>query len=137
SIDEAAKHVRPPRLQLSHKQLERPAPQSQEIVLVRLEPGPILLSLQLEQKLKCLVREPAKFFDRRGRRRHVAQCTLQNMSTYVLVHGAWGGSFGWRKVRPLLQRAGHAVFSPSLPGLGERGHLGPAEGNLGTSCQDV
>jgi pimeloyl-ACP methyl ester carboxylesterase len=59
------------------------------------------------------------------------------MSTYVLVHGAWGGSFGWRKVRPLLQQAGHQVFTPSLTGLGERSHLARPEVNLSTNIQDV
>ena len=59
------------------------------------------------------------------------------MSVYVLVHGAWGGSFGWRKVRPLLQQAGHDVFTPSLTGLGERAHLATPEVNLTTHIQDV
>ena len=59
------------------------------------------------------------------------------MSTYVLVHGAWGGAHGWRKVRPLLQQAGHTVFSPSLTGQGERAHLASPEVNLSTHIQDV
>ena len=59
------------------------------------------------------------------------------MSTYVLVHGAWGGAHGWRKVRPLLQQAGHSVFTPSLTGLGERSHLATPEVNLSTHIQDV
>jgi pimeloyl-ACP methyl ester carboxylesterase len=59
------------------------------------------------------------------------------MSTYVLVHGAWGGSFGWRKVRPLLQQAGHQVFTPSLTGLGERAHLATPQVDLSTHIQDV
>jgi ribulose-5-phosphate 4-epimerase/fuculose-1-phosphate aldolase/pimeloyl-ACP methyl ester carboxylesterase len=59
------------------------------------------------------------------------------MATYVLVHGAWGGSYGWRLVRPLLQQAGHAVFTPSLTGLGERAHLATPEVNLSTHVQDV
>jgi pimeloyl-ACP methyl ester carboxylesterase len=59
------------------------------------------------------------------------------MATYVLVHGAWGGSYGWRLVRPLLQQAGHAVFTPSLTGQGERAHLATPEVNLSTHIQDV
>lgn len=59
------------------------------------------------------------------------------MSTFVLVHGAWGGSFGWRKVRPLLQHAGHEVFTPSLTGLGERAHLATPDVNLTTHVRDV
>jgi len=59
------------------------------------------------------------------------------MATYVLVHGAWGGSYGWRKLRPLLQSAGHTVFTPSLTGLGERVHLASPQVNLSTHIQDV
>src|SRR3982074_1404641 len=59
------------------------------------------------------------------------------MSTYVLVHGAWGGSFGWRKGRPPLQQAGHAGFPPSLTGLGERAHLATPAVNLSTHVEDV
>jgi ribulose-5-phosphate 4-epimerase/fuculose-1-phosphate aldolase/pimeloyl-ACP methyl ester carboxylesterase len=59
------------------------------------------------------------------------------MATYVLVHGAWGGAHGWNKVRPLLQQGGHAVFTPSLTGLGERSHLARPEVNLSTHIQDV
>jgi ribulose-5-phosphate 4-epimerase/fuculose-1-phosphate aldolase/pimeloyl-ACP methyl ester carboxylesterase len=59
------------------------------------------------------------------------------MATYVLVHGAWGGSYNWRKVRPMLQAAGHTVFTPSLTGLGERAHLANPSVNLSTHIQDV
>jgi ribulose-5-phosphate 4-epimerase/fuculose-1-phosphate aldolase/pimeloyl-ACP methyl ester carboxylesterase len=59
------------------------------------------------------------------------------MATYVLVHGAWSGSHGWRSVRPLLQQAGHVVFTPSLTGQGERAHLATPEVNLSTHIQDV
>jgi pimeloyl-ACP methyl ester carboxylesterase len=59
------------------------------------------------------------------------------MSTYVIVHGAWGGSFSWRVARQLLQQAGHEVFTPSLTGLGERSHLASPEVNLSTHIQDA
>ena len=59
------------------------------------------------------------------------------MSTYVLVHGAWGGSYGWRKVRPLLIKAGHDVYTPSLTGQGERAHLATPQVNLTTHIKDV
>jgi pimeloyl-ACP methyl ester carboxylesterase len=59
------------------------------------------------------------------------------MSTFVLVHGAWSGSFGWRKVRPLLADAGHEVFTPSLTGIGERAHLTSPQVNLSLHVQDV
>ena len=59
------------------------------------------------------------------------------MRTYVLVHGAWGGSHSWRNFAPLLWRAGHEAFTPSLTGLGERTHLGSAATNLSTHIQDA
>jgi len=40
------------------------------------------------------------------------------MSTYVLVHGAWHGSWCWDKVVPLLEKEGHTVTAPDLPGHG-------------------
>jgi len=59
------------------------------------------------------------------------------VTTFVLVHGAWGGSYGWRKVRPLLEAAGHDVFTPSLTGLGERSHLASPKVTLSTHIEDV
>jgi pimeloyl-ACP methyl ester carboxylesterase len=41
------------------------------------------------------------------------------MSTYVLIHGAWHGSWCWDKVVPLLKQAGHHVEAPDLPGHGQ------------------
>jgi pimeloyl-ACP methyl ester carboxylesterase len=41
------------------------------------------------------------------------------MSTYVLVHGAWHGSWCWEKVVPLLKQAGHQVEILDLPGHGQ------------------
>lgn len=59
------------------------------------------------------------------------------MGTFVLVHGAWGGAHGFRHVRRLLQADGHAVFTPSLTGLGERAHLTSPQVTLTTHIQDV
>jgi pimeloyl-ACP methyl ester carboxylesterase len=41
------------------------------------------------------------------------------MSIYVLVHGAFHGGWAWEKVAPLLEKEGHKVISPDLPGHGE------------------
>jgi pimeloyl-ACP methyl ester carboxylesterase len=43
--------------------------------------------------------------------------------TFVLVHGAWHGSWCWRRVGEALRARGHLVFTPTLTGLGERVHL--------------
>jgi pimeloyl-ACP methyl ester carboxylesterase len=40
------------------------------------------------------------------------------MSTYVLIHGAWHGGWCWHKVVPRLEKLGHRVLAPDLPGLG-------------------
>jgi pimeloyl-ACP methyl ester carboxylesterase len=59
------------------------------------------------------------------------------MSTYVLVHGAWHGSWCWKRVRKALQAQGHEVFTPTLTGLGERSHLLSPQVNLETHIDDV
>lgn len=58
------------------------------------------------------------------------------MATYVIVHGAFGGGWEWTPVARLLREHGHDVFTPTLTGLGERAHLGPAVG-LATHVADV
>ncbi|MEZ5379571.1 MAG: alpha/beta hydrolase [Acidimicrobiales bacterium] len=55
----------------------------------------------------------------------------------VLVHGAWGGAHGFRKVRPILTRSGLDVFTPSLTGIGERSHLTHPGVSLSTHVTDV
>jgi pimeloyl-ACP methyl ester carboxylesterase len=59
------------------------------------------------------------------------------MATFVLVHGAWSGAHGFRHVRRELQTAGHAVFTPSLTGIGERSHLTGPQVDLTTHVRDV
>lgn len=59
------------------------------------------------------------------------------MATFVLVHGAWHGSWCWKRVRRLLQSRGHEVFTPTLTGLADRSHLASREVNLETHILDV
>lgn len=59
------------------------------------------------------------------------------MATYVLVGGAWIGSWAWRAVTDRLRAEGHAVYPLSLTGLADRVHLGGPETNLDTHIADV
>ena len=59
------------------------------------------------------------------------------MTTFVLVHGAWGGAHTWRNVRPLLWAEGHSVFTPALTGIGEKAHLAAPHVGLGVHVDDV
>ena len=45
------------------------------------------------------------------------------MATFVLIHGAWHGSWCWRDVAAALRDDGHEVFAPTLSGVAERAHL--------------
>ena len=58
-------------------------------------------------------------------------------ATFVLVHPAWLGGWGWRKTAPLLRARGHDVYAPTLTGLGDRDHLLNQEIGLDTHIQDV
>jgi len=59
------------------------------------------------------------------------------MSTFVLVHGAWHGSWCWKRVRTALQAQGHEVFTPTLTGVADRSHLLSRAVDLETHIQDV
>mgnify|MGYP002336062552 CR=1 FL=1 len=56
---------------------------------------------------------------------------------YVIVHGAWGGSWAFGKVDSLMTAGNCHVYRPSLTGLGERVHLASAQVNLSTHITDV
>jgi hypothetical protein len=45
-------------------------------------------------------------------RETVSRSNVRAMTTFVLVHGAWGGSYGFKYVRGPLREAGHEVFTP-------------------------
>src|SRR5713101_7446751 len=59
------------------------------------------------------------------------------MTTFVLVHGGWVGGWCWRRDTPLLEAAGHRVFTPTLTGLGARAHSYTAPIDLDTHIEDV
>src|SRR3569832_625098 len=58
------------------------------------------------------------------------------MATFVLVHGAWHGSWCWKRVRRALQHSGHDVFTPTLTGVGERAHQLAPSVNLSAHVED-
>tara|TARA_B100000700_G_scaffold268979_1_gene310010 strand:- start:1529 stop:2251 length:723 start_codon:yes stop_codon:yes gene_type:complete len=60
-----------------------------------------------------------------------------NMTTYLLVHGAWHGGWCWKRVTKLLRDAGHNVFTPTLTGLGERAHLATPDIDIECHINDV
>ncbi|ARU05718.1 hypothetical protein CCO03_14420 [Comamonas serinivorans] len=49
--------------------------------------------------------------------------TTSAKPTFVLLHGAYHGGWCWRDVAARLRAAGHAVFTPTQTGVGERAHL--------------
>jgi pimeloyl-ACP methyl ester carboxylesterase len=57
--------------------------------------------------------------------------------TFLLVHGAWGGGWVWRRVSDLLEKRGYKVFAPTMTGVGERSHLLDAKVNLSTHITDI
>jgi len=59
------------------------------------------------------------------------------MATFVLVHGAWAGSWVWKKIIPLLRAAGHEVHATTATGLGDRVHLAGPAVDLDTHITDV
>src|SRR6185436_15005017 len=58
-------------------------------------------------------------------------------SPIVLVHGAWYGGWCWKKLTPLLEQAGHAVFAPTLTGLGDRAHQSRPDIDLDQHARDL
>lgn len=56
---------------------------------------------------------------------------------FVLLHGGRHGGWCWSRVAPLLRAAGHAVYTPTLTGLGERAHLLSPEVGLATHVEDL
>jgi pimeloyl-ACP methyl ester carboxylesterase len=59
------------------------------------------------------------------------------MATFVLVHGAWRGSWIWQRVRRRLQAQGHEVFTPTLTGCADRSHLSSPAVDLKMHIDDV
>ena len=63
--------------------------------------------------------------------------TPERRPPFVLVHGAWGGAWIWRRVFGPLRAAGHEVHAVTLTGDGERAHLRHRAIGMGTHVADV
>ncbi len=59
------------------------------------------------------------------------------MATYVLVHGGGHGGWCYKKVKRLLETAGHEVFAPTMAGLAERSNLLSPEIDLDHHIDDI
>jgi pimeloyl-ACP methyl ester carboxylesterase len=57
--------------------------------------------------------------------------------TFVLVPGAWLGSWVWKKVLPFLEADGNKVYPVTLTGMGERVHLASSDIGIETAIEDV
>ncbi|PST83613.1 alpha/beta hydrolase [Pedobacter yulinensis] len=67
----------------------------------------------------------------------VINSQAQRKPVFVMVHGAWGGNWSFKKTDSLLTRAGVHVYRPSLSGQGERVHLASKDIGLATHIKDV
>ena len=56
---------------------------------------------------------------------------------YVIVHGAYGGGWAFKKVDSLLTETGSIVYRPTLTGQGERVHLASKDVGLKTHINDI
>jgi pimeloyl-ACP methyl ester carboxylesterase len=61
----------------------------------------------------------------------------QAKQTIVIVHGAWGGGWAFKRVESLLREKGFTVYRPQLTGQGDRVHLAKPDIGLSTHIDDV
>jgi pimeloyl-ACP methyl ester carboxylesterase len=59
------------------------------------------------------------------------------MADFVLVQGAWLGTWCWQRVLPGLWQAGHRAWPVTLSGVGERAHQFSRDIRLATHVTDV
>ena len=62
---------------------------------------------------------------------------MPRAADFVLVHGTSHGGWCWARVAALLRQGGHAVFTPTLTGVGERSHLRSGDIDLDTHITDI
>jgi pimeloyl-ACP methyl ester carboxylesterase len=57
--------------------------------------------------------------------------------TFVLAHGSWHGGWCWKRVADRLRAKGHAVYTPSFTGMGDRAHLLSRNITIDTFVEDL
>lgn len=67
----------------------------------------------------------------------VSYTQVNSKPVFIIVHGAWGGSWAFKKIDSLLTEKGCTVYRPSLTGQGERAHLASSIIGLSTQINDV
>ena len=70
-----------------------------------------------------------------GPRPAIAQAN--SPKTFVLAHGSWHGGWCWKRVADRLRAKGHAVYTPSYTGMGDRVHLLNKEITIDTFVEDL
>jgi thioesterase domain-containing protein len=68
---------------------------------------------------------------------HPAFSQTSSKPVYVIVHGAWGGGWAFKKADSLLREKGCIVYRATLTGQGERVHLATTDVGLSTHIKDV
>jgi Predicted hydrolases or acyltransferases (alpha/beta hydrolase superfamily) len=61
----------------------------------------------------------------------------QKPATFVIVHGAWGGSWSFKQADSIFTSKGYTIYRPNLTGQGERVHLSSPNIDLNTHILDV
>jgi pimeloyl-ACP methyl ester carboxylesterase len=65
-------------------------------------------------------------------------CFSQSVKpVYVIVHGAWGGGWAFKKVDSLMSEQGCIVYRPTLTAQGEKVHLATTDVGLQTHINDI
>jgi pimeloyl-ACP methyl ester carboxylesterase len=60
-----------------------------------------------------------------------------SQKTFLVCHGAWSAGWAWKKMHPLMNKAGHRLVTPIYTGLGERAHLTHPGIDLETHIADM
>jgi pimeloyl-ACP methyl ester carboxylesterase len=76
-------------------------------------------------------------FSARVSRGQTPKTDTPSKPTMVIVHGAWGGAWAFKKVDAMLRQKGFEIYRPQLTGQGDRVHLARPDIGLSTHIEDV